>query len=309
MGCTGWTAVILFTSVMVPLLGPFLSLLTPLPFLFYSTKLGLKEGAKTAVLSLVGIAAAAQAVGLPAIALIAVELGLLGLALSALFRIRMGIGQTIFFATALLFLLSLGYLFVLGLSKGIGPVEMVRGYLHGYLMATVEAYREMGIPPEKAADIERTGKAIIDMIFPSLAIVGMGFTVWLNLVTAKPLFRFGKLHYPGFGPMDQWHAPDAMIWGFICSGFICWGFAAFGLSGIIASLAANVLIVLIVIYLFHGLSILLFFLNKYRLPAWVRTSVFLLIFIQQFFWVLLALAGIFDQWIDFRKLRKEEPVS
>ena len=302
MGCTGWTTLILFASVLVPLLGPFLSLLTPLPFLFYSTKLGLKEGAKTALFSLVGIAVAAEAVGLPYIVLIVVEMGLLGLALSMLFRIRMGIGQTIFFATAFMFVLSAGYLFVLGLSKGMGPIEMVRGFLHGYLTATLEAYKEMGVTPENAADFERYAKAVIDMIFPSLAILGMGFTIWLNLVTAKPLFKFGNLKYPEFGPMDEWHAPETMIWGLICSGFIF-----FGLSGIPKSLAANVLIVLLVIYLFHGLSIILFFLNKYRLPAWVRASVFLLIFIQQFFWLFLGMAGIFDQWVDFRKLRKNQP--
>ena len=76
-------------------------------------------------------------------------------------------------------------------------------------------------------------------------------------------------------------------------------------QGAIKLIAINVLIVLMVIYLFHGLSILIFFLNKYQMPSWVRVSVYFLIIIQQFFWLFLGLAGLFDQWVDFRKLHKE----
>jgi uncharacterized protein YybS (DUF2232 family) len=100
--------------------------------------------------------------------------------------------------------------------------------------------------------------------------------------------------------MDRWQTPEVMIWGVIGSGF-----ALFLLPGVIQSFAANILIVLMVIYLFQGLSIILFFLNKYHLPSWIRVGVYFLIVIQQFFLLLLALAGLFDQWLDFRKLRRE----
>jgi len=184
-----------------------------------------------------------------------------------------------------------------------GPFEMMLDYLHGHLKATIDIYQDMGMPRENALELETYGKIFIDTVYPSMMVIGIGFAVWLNVVLAKPFFRMGNLKYPDFIPLDRWQTPERMIWGVIVSGF-----ALFLDSEIIKSFAANILIVLMVIYLFHGLSIILFFLKKYRLPTWIRVGVYFLIVVQQFFLLLLALAGIFDQWIDFRKLQKESEV-
>jgi uncharacterized protein YybS (DUF2232 family) len=300
LGCVGGAAFILFASAVIPFFGPFFCLLTPLPFLFYSTKLGLQEGIKLAVLAVCGIGLVAKLAGYPQIIPLGIELSALGLALAGLFKSKFGVGQTVLFATVFVMLLSLGYLIILGLSKDMGPFEMMLDYLHGHIKATIESYEKMGMPRENAIELETYGKLFIDTVYPSLMIVGVGFAVWLNVVMAKPFFRMGNLRYPEFVPMDRWQTPDVMIYGVIISGF-----AFFLFSGAITSVAANVLIVLMVIYIFHGLSIILFFFNKYRLPSWIRIGVYLLIIIQQFFLILLALAGVFDQWADFRRLHRE----
>ncbi|MFH1491258.1 MAG: DUF2232 domain-containing protein, partial [Pseudomonadota bacterium] len=69
-------------------------------------------------------------------------------------------------------------------------------------------------------------------------------------------------------------------------------------------LAINALIVMLVIYVFHGLSIVLFLLNKYRVPQWMRVGAYFLILFQQIFLIGLCIAGLFDQWIDFRKIHR-----
>ena len=71
-------------------------------------------------------------------------------------------------------------------------------------------------------------------------------------------------------------------------------------------LAINALIVMMAVYVFHGLSILMFYLNKYRVPPWIRFGVFFLIVFQQIFIIGLALAGLFDQWIDFRRIHSRK---
>jgi len=118
LGCVGGAGFILFASAFIPFFGSFFCLLTPLPFLFYSTKLGLQKGVKLAVLALLGIGLIANLAGYPHIILFAIELSVLGLALSALFKKSLSVGQTVFYATSFMILLSLGYLFVLSLSKG-----------------------------------------------------------------------------------------------------------------------------------------------------------------------------------------------
>ena len=135
-------------------------------------------------------------------------------------------------------------------------------------------------------------------------IVGTGFVVWINIVISRPLYRLTNLKYPEFGPMDKWHAPELMVWGVIASGFALF----LSIPGV-KLVAINGLIVMLAIYVFHGLSILLFFLNKYRVPSWLRFGIYFLIFFQQIFLIVLALAGLFDQWLDFRKIRLKKSES
>jgi len=302
LGCVGWAAFFLLASALIPFVGPFFSLLTPLPFLYYSTKLGFFQGVKLAALAIFIIALIAKLAGYPQIIIFATELGALGFVLSELFRRNLSLGQAVFFATAFMVLLGLAFLFLIAHSKNMGPLEMVLNYLRDHLQATIEAYKGMGVPREKAVEFEAFGKMFVDTIariYPSLMIIGTGFAVWLNIVMARPLFRIGKLEYPDYFLMDRWQAPEYMVWGVIASGF-----ALFLLPGGIQLFAINALIIMMAVYLFHGLSIVLFFLNKYHVPPWIRVGVYMLIMIQQLFLGVLALAGLFDQWVDFRRIHR-----
>ena len=285
-------------------MGPFFSLLTPLPFLYYSTKLGLVQGGKLTALTILIIGLMCKVLGYPQVVLFGLELGLLGFGLSFLFSRRVTLGHTVFFGVALMVMLGLVSLSIVSLSKGMGPMELVLDYLQSQLDASLKAYEGMGITEENALELKAFGKAFMDTIsriYPSLMIVGIGFTVWLNIVIAKPVFRIGNLAYPDFAPLDRWKTADGLVWGVIVSGF-----ALFLPSGGIRLVAINALIVIMAVYLFHGLSIILFFLNKYRVPSWARIGVYFLIILQQLFLAVLALAGLFDQWVDFRKIHRKK---
>lgn len=303
LGCVGWATFFFFVSAAVPFVGPFFGLLTPLPFLYYSAKLGLYEGVKLTALAFLIIVLVVKLAGQPLVVLFGLEFSLLGLVLAVIFKRNFGIGQTVLVATAAMLLLGFLSLSLLALSKNMGPIEMVLDFFEAQLKEAVEAYRGAGIPQEKGAGLEMYGKAFIEIIskaYPSLTIIGTGFAVWLNVVLSKPLFRIGNLEYPEFGDMDRWQVPDTLIWVVIVSGF-----ALFLPSGGIKLLVINALIVLMVVYFFHGLSIVLFFLNKYHVPSWARFGIYFLIIVQQLFFAVLVLAGLFDQWVDFRKMHRK----
>jgi uncharacterized protein YybS (DUF2232 family) len=61
LGCVGTALVLLLASVWIPVVGPFFSLLTPLPFLYYSAKLGVSQAVKFTCASILasGVIAAA----------------------------------------------------------------------------------------------------------------------------------------------------------------------------------------------------------------------------------------------------------
>jgi len=302
LGCVGWAVFVLIGSALLPFLGPFLSLLTPLPFLYYSTKLGPYQGLKLAASATLIIAVFAKLSGHPEVVIFCIEFSLLGVCLSALFKKGFGPAQTILFATGFVLSVALGFFLFLAVIKGIRPNEMLMNYLQTQLTASIQAYEEMGISQESAMDFQVYGKVFVDAIlkvYPSLMVVGTGLVVWLNVVLAKPLFKKGNLKYPAFSPVDRWQAPDILVWGLIVSGF-----ALFLTSGGIKLLAVNTVIILFFVYLFQGLSIVLFFFNKYKLPAWMRMGIYFLIIIQQLFLAVVALAGLFDQWVDFRKIHR-----
>jgi uncharacterized protein YybS (DUF2232 family) len=309
LGCAGWAALFLLIATLIPFAGPLFSMLAPLPFLFYSSKLGFYGGLKTTLLAVGVIALAAHLAGLPQVVLFCAEFGFLGFVLSELYRRNLTFGYTLFWGTTCMLLLGFLFLFFSALSENMGPLEMLLKYLHTNLKETIEAYKQSGVSEEKAADFQLYGEALINTIgkiYPSLLVIGTGFVVWLNVILSKPLFRMRGIAYPSFAPLEHWRAPDQLIWVLIVAGF-----ALFLLSGSIRLIALNVTIVLMVVYLFQGLSILLFFLNKYHVPAWIRIGVYLLIIFQQIFLGLLAFVGLFDQWIDFRKIHKrmDSPTS
>lgn len=300
LGCVGAAFVLLFVSSWIPFVGPFFSLLAPLPFLYYSSKLGPHEGVKIGLIAVILTSLVAALAGFPQLIFLSAELGLLGLVIAECYRRGYSFGSTVVVGTVLVILFGLTMLISIGLTKNMGPFELVRSYFQVNIKETMNTYEDMGWDQARLRQFEAYAKIlanIIARIYPSLMIIGAGFVVWINMILSRPLFRLGNLRYPDFGPLDKWHAPEHLVWGVIGAGFSLF----LPLSGI-KFIGINALLVMLVVYVFQGLSIILFFLNKYRVPSWIRMGVYLLIILQQIFLIGLAMAGLFDQWIDFRKI-------
>jgi uncharacterized protein YybS (DUF2232 family) len=284
-------------------MGPFIGLLMPLPFLYYTTKLGLTPGVKLLALTLLAIALFGRWAGNSQGLLFAVQFSLLGVFLSILLRKGFGPGQTVVLATGFLLVLSLAFLGYVALQKDVGLWELVRRYLGENLDAGLRPHEGAGASSENEMafrQFRETLTQVLFTIFPALMVVGTGFAVWLNVVLALRLFRVTQLEVPKFFHLERWWAPEHLVWVLLASGF-----ALFLTSGGIQFIAINVLIIVMAVYMFHGLSIVVFFLEKYHAPSWMRIGLYILIAVQQLFLVVLALAGLFDQWIDFRKIRRQ----
>jgi uncharacterized protein YybS (DUF2232 family) len=297
-GCVGGTIFLLMLSTLLPFAGPFLALITPLIFLFYSIKLDRFSGLKLVVMTLAIVALCAYFLRLPHLIIFCLESMVLGVSLSECFRRNLSLGKTVFFTTLVTVSMVMVYFLVLGHLNNGGLVEIVRETLRNHIKASMELYSQGTMPKEKAEEFEAVVNNIL-MISPSLMVVGAGLTAWLNAALARPVFQLGKLPYPAFAPMDQWRTPEGLVWVLIASGF-----SLFLFTGGIQLIAGNVMIVLFVIYLFHGLSIVQFFLKKFNAPSWIRLGVYLLLVFQLIFLGLLALAGLFDQWVDFRRIQR-----
>jgi uncharacterized protein YybS (DUF2232 family) len=305
LGCVGTAMGLLLASVWIPIAGPFFSLLTPLPFLYYSAKLGVSQAVKLTCVSILVTGLIAAISRQSQLIFLCFEFSVLGLILSEIFRRKMTIGTSVLLGTCLLLLMGLLVLAVAGLRKNLGPLEMVYAYLLESLEETARIYTQVGADPEKAGAFQEYLKAlkeVVALIYPSLMIVGSAFVVWLNVIMSRPLFIKRNLEYPDFGALDRWQSPELMVWGLIAAGFSL--FLSFSPLRLVA---VNALVIMLAIYFFHGLSVLLFYLNKYRVPPWMRFGVYALILLQQILVIGVTMAGLFDQWIDLRRIHQKKP--
>jgi uncharacterized protein YybS (DUF2232 family) len=305
LGCVGPALALLLASVWIPIVGPFLSLLTPLPFLYYTAKLGISQAVKLTFVAVLAAGFIAAVTRQSQLILLCLEFSLLGLVLSEILKRRLRIGRSVLVGTCLLLLLGFLVLAVAGLRKNTGPLEMVYGYLMDSLEQTARVYTRLGMDSEKAVEFQEYVNALrqgIAVIFPSLVVVGSAFVVWLNVIVSRALFRKRNLEVPDLGALDRWRSPEAMVWGLIAAGFSLFlSFSPLRLA------AVNALVIILAIYFFHGLSILLFYLNKYRVPPWMRFGIYALILLQQILVIGVTMAGLFDQWVDFRRIYQRKP--
>lgn len=256
-----------------------------------------------AVITGVAVGLLGNIAGYPQMLMLYVELSLMGMILAAIYRRPVSFGFAVFWGTVSMLLIGIIIIVVIGLTKNLGPPTLIMDYFRSNLSETLQIYQNMESGQDGAVKLQEYVKVMVEIIariYPALLIVGTGFIVWLNMVISRPLFRMTNLEYPDFGPTDRWWAPERMVWGLIAAGFSLF----LPLPGL-KFLAINAIIVLLVIYVFHGLSIVLFFFNKYHVPPWLRVGAYLLIIFQQVVMVGLAMAGLFDQWVDFRKIHSK----
>jgi uncharacterized protein YybS (DUF2232 family) len=304
LGCVGAATILLLASALIPLIGPFFSLVTPLPFLYYSAKLGVNQGVKLAFMTILLTALISSLLRYPQLIFLCVEFSLLGLIMAEIYRRGWSIGLSVLVSTSSVLLIGVIVLTVAGLRQNMGPLEMVHAYVENTLRQSVDVYEGMGVSSEKAHELGEylaVVANVISKIYPSLLIIGTGFVVWFNIIVSRPIFQMRNLAYPPYGALDRWRSHEFMVWGVIAAGF-----SLFLPLSSIKWFATNALIVMMAVYVFHGLAILMFFLNKYRVSPWIRFGVYFLILFQQIFILGLAVAGLFDQWIDFRRIHSRK---
>ena len=72
--------------------------------------------------------------------------------------------------------------------------------------------------------------------------------------------------------------------------------------------ALNLLIVIISLYFVQGMAVIDHFFNRFVVPAFARFIFYLLLAVQPFLALAVAVLGIFDLWGDFRSPPKTKPV-
>jgi uncharacterized protein YybS (DUF2232 family) len=291
------TGLVFAISVFLPI-GFITAFLMPLPIIFYRLKLGRKNAAIIPV--------AALAVILPVLGGISFdllffsELLLLGFLLGEFTERGFSIEGAIGWAAAGVLITGTAGLAFYGSASGTGFFDLVSGYVAKNLEVTMGLYENIGMPKDKIRIIAESMDEIqryLVRILPALAASLALFVAWVNLLITRSLLARRGIGLPSFGILNHWKAPDPLVWGVIGCGA-----ALLIPSGGIKAVGFNGLLVLLTVYFFHGMAVVSFFFEKKNFPVVLRSFLYGIIFLQQFFMLVVIGMGFFDTWMDFRRL-------
>lgn len=288
------------SAATIPLLGSIGLLFIPLPILYYYSKLGRTQGMVVFVVSLLVLVISFKILGLKASFLTFFLSGSLGLILSEVLRKSYSIEKTVFYSVAVFLVLCFVLLIYYSVKLGKTPWNFIEFHISESIQENIRLYSQLDAPSEQLDLIRNNTKAIITVIinlFPALILISVSFTAWLNILAGRFIFQRRGMWYPDFGDLAYWKISDRMIWFVIISGVLL-----LIPVGMLKVVALNLLIVFLFIYMFQGLAIINFFFKKKNVPGFFRTICYFLIFAQQFLLILVVGLGLFDVWVDFRKL-------
>ena len=289
----------LLSVALIPLVGSVVIVLSPLPILFYYTKLGRVVGITAVGLSLWLVISLLGLMSPEKIFPLFFLIGLTGVFLSEALKQEWSIEKTV--AIPLLFLMAAGagFLTFHSFQSGQHPWQFINTYIHNSIQENIRIYGELDISSDQINLIRDNAPQITRFLtwtFPAIMTASTGICLWLNILTARPFFRKHGLHYPDFGDLTHWKAPEKIIWLLIAAG------GTLLLPQDIAKfIGLNILIICLFIYLAEGISIIGFFFKVKKVPLVFRMMLYFLILVQQYLLLIVVALGLFDLWADFRK--------
>jgi len=292
------TTLIFAVSVYMPIIGFISALFIPLPTLFYRSKLGRKTGAIIPVLTILLMTVFLGGVSIDI--LFFFELLLLGFILSELFELDLTVEKTMLYASGSVVLTGIVCLLFYSQVSNTGIIALVSEYVAKNLELTLALYESMGVSAENIQMISESLNNIqyvLVRIIPAIVATSTFFVSWSCLLIAKPMLKSKELFYPAFGSLNLWKAPESLVWGIIGSGFmLILPYKPLKIIGL------NILLVLMTIYFFQGIAIVSFYFEKKQFSRMLRFVLYSLIALQQIVLLVVIGLGIFDMWLNFRKL-------
>jgi len=143
---------------------------------------------------------------------------------------------------------------------------------------------------------------IVDTVMrltPALVGVASALMVLLNLAV---FWRFGgkqqRVGYTLFGDLARWSAPEWLIWPLLVSGF-----GWFIPLAPLATIALDCFLCIVAVYFCQGLAIMAFYFKQLGMPPVARGLIYFVTLVQPVLTALVGAAGVFDLWVDFRRLK------
>jgi uncharacterized protein YybS (DUF2232 family) len=159
-------------------------------------------------------------------------------------------------------------------------------------------YQMLGMGTIEEADARGKLLDVMVRLSPAFIAIGAALMVLVNLGLFWRWVGKERLHYVLFSGLAKWRTPEWLIWLLLATGF-----GLFAPIEPVRNLALDGFILVAAIYFCHGLAIMAFYFQMLAMPLAARGIIYLVAVVQPVLAALVCAMGIFDMWIDFRRLK------
>ncbi len=294
---------ILLVTWVIPPLGVIVGVLTPVPLILVYLQRGKLTGLIT--ITVVAVALWILVGAQLAIAFVSAY-GIMAAAMAEGTRLSLPFEKTVLFSALAPAILT-GLLVAVSMA---GQEESLSQHLESLLKKEAAGYvQELEKSGETPENIRAIRTAIDEMapvlasIFPAFVLVSSLVGALINFLAVRFLWLkfYSRKYFEGV-EVARWMIPDSLVWLLIGSvGALIVG------EGLLRTAGLNLTVILLVLYLFQGLAVVAHFITAKAFPKWVWIVIFALLLFQPMFMGLVMGIGLFDIWVDFRKIRKAPP--
>ena len=291
------SAAMFLAGAVIPVVGGVAMLFAPTPALTYAVGFPRALWRVGAVLSLAIIMVFAGAGSLAALTY-ALSFGLATAIMCHMIERRYPFETIVLCATG--GVVVAGTLLAFGIA---GSPQALAVSMHNDLLSAIERgekfYKALGIEAAIAPD---TRAAIVDSalrLSPALASISIAFMVLVNLgVFWRMSGRQQRVGYALFGDLVRWATPEWLIWGLLVAGF-----GLFIPVPPLDTIALDCFVCIAAVYFCQGLAVMAFYFKVLSMPGLARGLIYFVTIVQPVLAALVCAVGIFDLWVDFRRLK------
>ncbi|MBU0485857.1 MAG: YybS family protein [Proteobacteria bacterium] len=188
---------------------------------------------------------------------------------------------------------------IYGAIENINPYQELLESLDQGLVATLEMYsKTKKLSPTELAEIETAFKELrllFPKMFPGMLLSTLLSTACLNMIIGQWLMTRQAIPSP-WRRFSEWRLPENLVIFVIANGlFFILPVNVLNIAGL------NLVFILGTLYFFQGLAVLTSLLARWLVPQPLKALIYFMIIIQASGVILLAITGLIDVWVDFRK--------
>jgi uncharacterized protein YybS (DUF2232 family) len=182
------------------------------------------------------------------------------------------------------------------------PAALAEALRHDLTMAMVRGekfYKSVGMDSSIPAEMRANIVEATLRLSPALVAITAAVVVLVNLgVFWRLSGRQQRVGYMLFNDLVRWSAPDWLIWVLLTTGF-----GLFIPVDALSTIALDLFICVAAVYFCQGLAIMAFYFKVLAMPPLARGLIYFVTIVQPVLAALVCAVGIFDLWIDFRRLK------